>query len=201
MWPRTEDDCREYAAKILVIAQMTSNEDERDRLRGIAERWLALATDFATPSDIDVPQRAGPFDSDGGGAALRPPERWRAYEKKYELRANSHLDGDIFLIRISAFSRACWGALDASVSHSIRTPNGQAADLHGMCHCVSDAARPETGRQRADRMTHPTPHLNPFTSSDDCKCRRTVKRPVRLGLDVGFRGSGGIGGGRILSAI
>ena len=44
--PGDPKECRENAKRCLEIAQTARTEADRERLEGLAQRWLALATDF-----------------------------------------------------------------------------------------------------------------------------------------------------------
>ena len=66
--PGDPKECRENAKRCLEFAQTARTEADRERFEGLAQRWLALATDFEAASVLLGKWSSGPttfFGSSG----------------------------------------------------------------------------------------------------------------------------------------
>ena len=59
--PGNPKECRENAKRCLKSAQTARTEADRERLEGLAQRWLALATDFEAASLLLGKWSSGPM--------------------------------------------------------------------------------------------------------------------------------------------
>ena len=59
--PGNPKECRENAKRCLESAQTARTEADRERLEGLAQRWLALATDFEAVSVLLGKWSSGPM--------------------------------------------------------------------------------------------------------------------------------------------
>ena len=59
--PGDPKECRENAKRCLEIAQTARTEADRKRLEGLAQRWLALATDFEAANVLLGKWSSGPM--------------------------------------------------------------------------------------------------------------------------------------------
>ena len=59
--PGNPKECRENAKQCLDSAQTARTEAERERLEGLAQRWLALATDFEAANVLLAKWSSGPM--------------------------------------------------------------------------------------------------------------------------------------------
>ena len=59
--PGDPKECRENAKRCLEFAQTARTEADRERLEGLAQRWLALATDFEAANVLLGKWSSGPM--------------------------------------------------------------------------------------------------------------------------------------------
>ena len=59
--PGDPKECRENAKRCLEFAQTARTQADRERLEGLAQRWLALATDFEAANVLLRKWSSGPM--------------------------------------------------------------------------------------------------------------------------------------------
>ena len=76
--PGDPKECRENAKRCLEFAQTARTEADRERFEGLAQRWLALATDFEAASVLLGKWSSGPMTfSDDPVSPTRNPSAQR----------------------------------------------------------------------------------------------------------------------------
>ena len=77
--PGDPKECRENAKRCLEFAQTARTEADRERFEGLAQRWLALATDFEAASVLLGKWSSGPMTfSDHPVSPTRNPSASKA---------------------------------------------------------------------------------------------------------------------------
>ena len=76
--PGDPKECRENAKRCLEFAQTARTEADRERLEGLAQKWLALATDFEAANVLLGKWSSGPMTfSDHQSPPTRDPSAQR----------------------------------------------------------------------------------------------------------------------------
>ena len=76
--PGDPKECRENAKRCLEFAQTARTEADRERFEGLAQRWLALATDFEAANVLLGKWGSGPMTfSDDPAPPTRNPSAQR----------------------------------------------------------------------------------------------------------------------------
>ena len=70
--PGDPKECRENAKRCLEFAQTARTEADRERLEGLAQRWLALATDFEAANVLLGKWSSGPMTFSDDPVRQRP---------------------------------------------------------------------------------------------------------------------------------
>lgn len=86
--PGDPNECRENAKRCLEFAQTARTEADRERFEGLAQRWLALATDFEAASVLLGKWSSGPmtFPDDPVPPAHNPSAQQKAIPRHTKQR-------------------------------------------------------------------------------------------------------------------
>jgi hypothetical protein len=86
--PGDPKECRENAKRCLEFAQTARTEADRERLEGLAQRWLALATDFEAANVLLGKWSSGPTPlSDHPAPPRRIPSAQKAIPRHTKQRS------------------------------------------------------------------------------------------------------------------
>ena len=86
--PGDPKECRENAKRCLEIAQTARTEADRERLEGLAQRWLALATDFEAANVLLGKWSSGPMTFSDDPVRQRAIHQPKVYPAAHQAATN-----------------------------------------------------------------------------------------------------------------